>query len=87
MASLGAAPRVVFSSAYFRATRNISLGFFFLFFKVSKLVSILWKKSSHSPSFSTTVTPAQKFWIYTDALRNPVQYCMTRGTLGMSVLL
>lgn len=61
--------------------------FSFCFLKSANLSLFCGKKSSHSPSFSTSVTPAQKLWIYTDALRNPVQYCMARGTLGMSLLL
>lgn len=61
--------------------------FSFCFLKSANFSLFCGKKSSHSPSFSTSVIPAQKLWIYTDALRNPVQYCMTRGTLGMSLLL
>lgn len=77
----------LFSSAFFRATETFPRDFPFCFLKSANSSLFCGKKSSHSPSFSTSVIPAQKLWIYTDALRNPIQYCMTRGTLGMSVLL
>lgn len=62
-------------------------GFSFCFLKSANFSLVCGKKSSHSPFFSTSVIPAQNLWIYTDVFRNPVQYCMTRGTLGMSLLL
>lgn len=77
----------LFPSAFFRATRNILWDFSFCFLKSANFSLFCGKKSGHCPSLSTSVIPDQKLWIYTDALRNPVQYCMIRGTLGMSLLL
>lgn len=75
-------------SAFLTAARNVSLGFFCLFFS-SQQTSFcsVGKRANRSPSFPTPVIPAQKLRIYANALRNHVQYCITRGTLEMSLLL